>query len=61
MYDVVDLKISNEYLIEGSELKWGFGQVLAVLMMGMIIFNIADAVNGKFFSPSRVACALMDG
>lgn len=46
-FDIVDLKVSNEYLIEGSEMTWGFGQVLAVVLMDMVIFNLVDALNGK--------------
>ncbi|KAF1975368.1 hypothetical protein BU23DRAFT_566918 [Bimuria novae-zelandiae CBS 107.79] len=44
-YDIVDMKLSNRYLIIGSENSWGFGQVYAVAAMGIFIFNFTDAVN----------------
>lgn len=46
-YDIVDLKISNQHLLTEPETAWGFGQVLAVVLMGMIVFNLIDAFHGE--------------
>lgn len=47
-YDAVDLKISNRYLVEGSEVRLGFGQVLAVVLMFMPFLNVLDILNREF-------------
>jgi len=44
-YDIVDLKISNRRLIVGKEMAWGFGQVLAVVLMGALVFNVVDGLG----------------
>jgi hypothetical protein len=42
-FDIIDLKISNKPLLDGSENTWGFGQVLPMVLLAMIIFNTMDA------------------
>jgi hypothetical protein len=42
-YDIIDAKISNKYLLIGSESTWGFGQVLPVALLGMLLINAIDA------------------
>lgn len=44
-FDLIDLKISNSSLVIGSENAWGFGQVLPMVLLAMIIFNLFDAVK----------------
>ncbi|KAF4635089.1 hypothetical protein G7Y89_g3016 [Cudoniella acicularis] len=41
-YHIVSLKVLNRNLIVGDETKMGFGQVLAVIIMGNIMFNAVD-------------------
>jgi hypothetical protein len=45
-YDLIDLKFSNSYLVT-DESDWGFGQVLPVVLLGLIILNMLDAVQGE--------------
>jgi hypothetical protein len=42
--DVIDAKISNLHLIEppGSEMSWGFGQVLSLVLLVTILFSALD-------------------
>jgi hypothetical protein len=44
-YDIVDLKLSNKTLIVGNEMAWGFGQVLAVVLMGVLVFYVVDGLG----------------
>ncbi|KAI9770663.1 MAG: hypothetical protein M1839_003084 [Geoglossum umbratile] len=47
MGDIISLKVMNEHLLEGSEKKWGFGQVLPTALLGVVIFNTIDAFRGE--------------
>jgi hypothetical protein len=44
-YDIIDLKVSNRRLVVGNETGWGFGQVLAVVLMGSLIFYVVDGLG----------------
>jgi hypothetical protein len=44
-YDIVDLKVSNRRLVVGNETAWGFGQVLAVVLMGALVFYVVDGLG----------------
>jgi hypothetical protein len=39
------LKLSNKTLIVGNEMAWGFGQVLAVVLMGALVFYVMDGLG----------------
>jgi hypothetical protein len=41
--DIIDAKVSNLALVDPPETTWGFGQVLPVILVGVIIFNVLDA------------------
>ena len=43
-YDIIDLKLSNAYLVQ-DESAWGFGQVLPVVLLGLIVLNMFDAAK----------------
>jgi hypothetical protein len=45
-YGIIDLKMSNAHLIDGSESVWGFGQVLPVVLLGLVVMNVFDAAKG---------------
>jgi hypothetical protein len=45
-YDIIDLKSSNAYLVQ-DESAWGFGQVLPVVLLGLIVLNMFDAAKGS--------------
>jgi hypothetical protein len=45
-YDIIDLKSSNAYLVQ-DESEWGFGQVLPVALLGLIVVNMFDAAKGS--------------
>jgi len=45
-YDIIDLKLSNAYLVQ-DESAWGFGQVLPVVLLGLIVLNMLDAAKGS--------------
>jgi hypothetical protein len=47
-FDVVTLKVLNKPLIDGDELKMGFGQVLPLVLVVQIGFNIIDLWEGGF-------------
>jgi hypothetical protein len=47
MGDIIDLKLNNAHLLESSEEAWGFGQVLSMALLGMIVFNVVDAFKGE--------------
>jgi hypothetical protein len=42
---IVDLKHSNLHLLEGSEVSWGFRQVLPIALMAVLLFAAADATK----------------
>lgn len=44
-YDVIDLKRSNWFLVDGTESVWAFGQVLPVALMAMLLINAIDAIK----------------
>ena len=46
-YDIIDLKVSNKALINGSETHWGFGQVLPLVLMTAIGYAAVDAIPPK--------------
>jgi hypothetical protein len=39
---LLDLKLSNHHLLDGSESSWGFGQVLPIFMLAMIGLSVLD-------------------
>ncbi|CAG8959869.1 hypothetical protein HYFRA_00013141 [Hymenoscyphus fraxineus] len=43
-YDILDAKISNAHLVE-DESMWGFGQVLPVVLLLLVLLNIFDVVD----------------
>jgi hypothetical protein len=43
MHDIIALKVLNRELIQGSESKWEFGQVLSMVLLVYILFSIMDA------------------
>ena len=45
--DIIDLKRKNADLLSGPETTWAFGQVLSIVLLGVIIFNTIDAIKGK--------------
>ena len=45
-YDLIDLKRSNSDL-ETDESGWGFGQVLPLALLGLVLLNIMDSVQSK--------------
>lgn len=47
-WDIIDLKLSNRLLVIGSELRWGFGQVLPTALVGGIAFSAFDGFSGEF-------------
>jgi hypothetical protein len=46
-FDIIDLKVSNHELLEGSENGWGFGQILSIGLLGIIVLTIFDSYTGK--------------
>lgn len=44
-YDIIDAKVSNRHLVT-NETTWGFGQVLPVIMLILVVLNIFDVVQG---------------
>jgi hypothetical protein len=46
-YAIIDLKRSNVGLVEEDEKEWGFGQVLAVAVLGLVFMGIGDAWKGQ--------------
>lgn len=51
-YDLIDLKRSNAYLAT-NESAWGFGQVLPVVLLGLILLNILDVVQSECLDSIR--------
>lgn len=54
-YDLIDLKLSNSDLAT-DESGWGFGQVLPLALLGLILLNIMDAVQSEF---AKILCILL--
>jgi hypothetical protein len=56
IYSIFALRASNErYLEEGSsEREWGFGQIVAMVLLGGNILQVVDGVAGMFCSTVRV-------
>jgi hypothetical protein len=46
-YDLIDYKLSNADLAT-NESDWGFGQVLPVDLLGLILLQILDAIQGEY-------------
>lgn len=46
MHNIIALKVRNKELIQGSESKWEFRQVLSMVLLGYVLLNIMDA-SGK--------------
>ncbi len=42
--DIIDAKVSNLHLVDPpeSEMSWGFGQVLPMVLLGTIVFSALD-------------------
>ena len=47
-FDLIDLKISNSALLTSSESSWGFGQVLPLALLLMLVFNLFDAAKETY-------------
>lgn len=45
-YDIIDLKSSNRALLTESETEWGFGQVLPMVLLGLVALNCLDGWKG---------------
>jgi hypothetical protein len=45
-FDLIDLKLSNADLAT-DESDWGFGQILPVVLLGLILLQILDAIQGE--------------
>ena len=47
--DVIDAKVSNLHLIDPpeSEMSWGFGQVLPMVLLATIVFSALDVLGGE--------------
>jgi hypothetical protein len=46
-YDLIDYKLSNADLAT-NESDWGFGQVLPIALLGLILLQISDSIQGEF-------------
>jgi hypothetical protein len=46
-YDIFGLKMQNADLVEDVETGWGFGQILPVVLLAIVLFNVVDAVAKK--------------
>lgn len=46
-FDILSLKILNKPLIWGEEDMMGFGQVLPLVLMGIVVFNTVDVFRGR--------------
>ena len=56
-FDIVDIKLSNRALINGSEMHWGFGQILPMVLMIVIGYAAVDALLRDAPKPKSGACA----
>jgi hypothetical protein len=56
IYSIFALRSSNEkYLEAGSaERDWGFGQIVAMVLLGANILSIADGITGKLISMAPI-------
>ena len=52
-FDILDLKLSNRALIEGQETRWGFGQILPMVLLITIAYNALDAFKGRLIIPDQ--------
>ena len=41
-YDILTLKLLNKALLRSDEDKWGYGQVLPMIMLLQLVFNAVD-------------------
>jgi hypothetical protein len=48
-YNVIDMKLSNMSLVP-DETAWGFGQVLLLALLGLILLNLLDSAQGNMRS-----------
>jgi hypothetical protein len=48
-YDIIDLKLSNTSLLNGTENSWGFGQVLPVVLLALLLLATFDAAESESF------------
>jgi len=48
LYSIFSLRAANEYLLsnEVSETQWGFGQVVAIVLLGVNVASFVDAIQG---------------
>jgi hypothetical protein len=46
VFDIIDLKLSNKPLLDGSESTWGFGQVLPVVLLMLVGFKFFESIRG---------------
>jgi hypothetical protein len=46
-YDIIDLKLSNTLLLNGTENSWGFGQVLPVVLLALLLLATFDAAESE--------------
>ena len=48
-YFVIALRISNQELLNNAALEeqWGFGQILALIMLGATLLECAKALEGR--------------
>ena len=49
MYTVIALRVSNQHLLDNAKLEeqWGFGQILALVMLGTTLLECAKGVEGE--------------
>lgn len=47
-FDLIDFKLSNANLAT-NESDWGFGQILPIVLLGLILLQILDAIQGEGF------------
>jgi len=48
VYCIIDLKISNIGLVDEDEGVWGFGQVLTMSLLWLVVLGIGDSWRGEF-------------
>lgn len=54
-YDMLDVKLTNRDLINGNETRWGFGQILPLVLMVTIIYAAVDALQEASAKEKRKA------
>lgn len=60
IYSIFALRASNEHYLEGdSERNWGFGQIVAVVLLGGNILQFIDGLIGMCLPQSRSKYGLM--